>query len=62
MERSFKRGQTYHDEERSEIVKERYLASGQTRIDTYPASPKVSQTRRILGFTDAIRSTLIFAF
>lgn len=43
MEASFKRGQTYHDRENRESAVERYLASGQTRVHTHPASPKVSQ-------------------
>jgi len=41
-----------HDKERSEIAKERYLASGQNRIDTHPASPKVSQIHNFSLFSD----------
>jgi hypothetical protein len=33
MEMSFKQGQTCHERERSEIAKERYLASGQIWVD-----------------------------
>ena len=59
MEMSFKRGQTCHDKERSEIAKERYLASGQNRIDTHPASPKVSQIQLIRQTT--IMKEVVFA-
>ena len=50
MEMSFKRGQTCHDKESSEIAKERYLAPGQNRIDTHPASPEVSQIHEAVDF------------
>jgi hypothetical protein len=44
METFFKRGQTCHDRERRESAVERYLVSGQTWVDTHPASPKVGQS------------------
>jgi hypothetical protein len=45
METFFKRGQACHDRENREIAMEKYLASGQTWVDTYPASPKLSQNQ-----------------
>jgi len=49
MEMSFKRGQTCHDKERSEIAKERYLASGQNRIDTGSGSLLVKDEVKARG-------------